>query len=119
MAIEIPGINVKMGMELCDGDLSMYVHSLRLYISNMPSALENMRNVSEKTLHDYSISAHGVKSISEYVGAEEIIKTAKQLEGMAKDGDLAGVLAQNDSFITRAEKLVDNIKIWLKKNNKY
>jgi HPt (histidine-containing phosphotransfer) domain-containing protein len=117
MTIEIPGLNVKMGLELCDDDMDMYVHSLRLYISNMPSALANMRNVSEKTLHDYSISAHGVKSISEYVGAEEVIKTAKQLEAMSKDGNLAAVLAENDAFIKYAENLVNNIRTWLEKNN--
>jgi len=117
MTIEIPGLNAASGLELCDGDKDIYIHSLRLYAANMPAALEKMRAVSKESLQDYSIKAHGVKSISEYVGAEETHKTAKQLELMAKNGDLAGILAQNDAFINYAESLVDSIRSWLEKND--
>ena len=113
MKIKIPGINAEKGLELCDGDLGTFVQSLRLYITNLPKALKNMQNVSESTLHDYFINAHTAKSISGYVGAEEVIQTAKQLEAMAKSGDLSGVLAQNEAFLKTAENLVDNIREWL------
>jgi HPt (histidine-containing phosphotransfer) domain-containing protein len=76
-----------------------------------------MRHVSQEKLHDYAISAHAAKGISEYVGAEEVKKTAKQLEAMAKDGDLAGILAQNEAFIKYAGNIVNDIKNWLEKNN--
>jgi HPt (histidine-containing phosphotransfer) domain-containing protein len=115
MTIEIPGLNTQKGLELCDGDLNMYLRFLRLYVSNMPKALEKMRNVSEETLQDYAVSAHGAKGISDYVGAEEARKTALKLEMMAKDRNLAGVLAENTAFIKNAENLVDHIRSWLEK----
>jgi HPt (histidine-containing phosphotransfer) domain-containing protein len=115
--IEIPGLNTETALQLCDGDVNIYLHSLRLYVSNMPANLEKMRHVSKETLHEYAISVHGVKGISEYIGAEELKKTAKQLEAMAKDGDLAGVQAQNETLIKYAGSLVDNIRNWLEKNN--
>ena len=116
MYIKILGINAESGLELCDGSEEIYLRSLRLYVSNMPSYLDKIKSVSKETLHDYSINVHGVKSISEYVGAEEINKAAKQLELMSKSGDLAGVLAVNETFIQSAWNLVEKVRDWLGKN---
>jgi len=116
MAIEIAGLDVNSGLELCDGNKDIYVNSLRLYVSNIPKSLEKMKGVSEATLKDYAISVHGVKSISDYIGAQEVKKTAKELEAMAKAGNLAGVLAKNETFIKYAQNLVNNIRIWLEKS---
>jgi len=116
MEIKISGVNADSGLELCDGSEEMYLRSLRLYVSNMPAYLEKIKNVSKETLHDYTISVHGVKSISEYIGAEEIKKTARQLELMAKNGDLAGILTANEAFIKKAQDLVDKIRAWLENN---
>jgi len=118
MEIKIPGINAESGLELCDGNEEMYLHSLRLYVANTPANLEKMKAVTAEKLHEYAISAHGVKSVSQYIGAEEAVKTAKELEALAKNGDFAGVSAQNEAFIKYAQNLVDNIKIWLERNGK-
>ena len=117
MAIEIPGLNTNSGLELCDGNMDIYLRSLNLYISNIPATLEKMRNVTEETLRDYAVNVHGIKGSSEYIGAEEARKTAKELEMMAKGGDLAGVQARNDAFIKYVENIISGIKSWLEKNN--
>ena len=117
MTIDIPGVDVNKGLELCDGDMGIYLQAMRIYVSKIPAALDKMRNVSEGTLKDYTISVHGVKGTSEYIGAEEARKTAKQLEAMAKEGNLTGILAQNDAFIKYTEGLVSNIRSWLEKND--
>ncbi|MCL2480344.1 MAG: Hpt domain-containing protein [Spirochaetaceae bacterium] len=117
MVIEIPGVDADSGLKFCEGDVNIYMRFLRLYVSSMSTALEKIRSVSEETLRDYAASIHGIKGISETIGAEEARKTAKQLEIMAKSNDLAGVLAQNKTFITYAENLVANIRSWLEKNN--
>jgi HPt (histidine-containing phosphotransfer) domain-containing protein len=116
MAIEIAGLDTNKGLELCDDEMNTYISTLRLYVSNIPAALDRMRNVSEETLRNYTISVHGVKSTSEVVGAEEARRTAKELEEMGKAGDLAGILARNDSFIKYVEGIVANIQSWLEKN---
>ena len=115
MAIDIPGLDTNKALELCDGDMETYISTLRLYIDNIPQALERMRNVTEETLHNYTISVHGVKSTSEVIGAEEARKTARELEAMGKAGDLAGILARNDAFIKYVEGLVAGIRSWLEK----
>ena len=117
MAIEIPGIDAASGLDLCDGDMNIYLNALRLYVSSIPVSLEKMRGVSPETLADYAITVHSVKSMSQYIGAEEVRKTAKQLEVLAKNGNLAGILAQNDAFIQYAQGIVAGVQGWLAKNH--
>ena len=115
MEIEISGVDAKRGLDLFEGDVETYVDILRSYVTNIPDSLDKIRNVSEETLRDYAIRVHGVKGASETIGADEAKKTAKQLEEMAKGGNIAGVLARNNAFIKYAENLIDAIKIWLGK----
>ena len=115
MTIEIQGIDAKSGLDLC-GDEEIYLKSLHLYVSSIPATLEKIRSVSAETLQSYAISVHGLKGMSEYIGAEETRKTAKELETMSKNGDLAGVLAMNDAFIKQTQNLVNNIQSWLNNN---
>jgi len=116
MAIEIPGVDTASGLDLCDGNMDIYLNALRLYVSSIPADLERMRGASEETLTDYTITVHSVKSMSEYIGAEEARKTAKQLEALARSGDCAGVLAQNETFIKYAQSIVAGVRSWLKNN---
>jgi len=118
MDIVIPGINTAGGLELCDGDEKIYISSMRLFTANIPASIEKLKNVSEETLSKYAVSVHGVKGVSQYIGADEAVKTAKRLEAMAKEGNLAGVLAENDAFIQYIQNLADNVKNWLEKNAK-
>ena len=116
MAIEIPGLDTASGLDLCDGDMNIYLNALRLYVSSIPASLEKMRGVSPETLADYTITVHSVKSMSQYIGAEEARKTAKELESLAKDGNLAGVLAKNDTFIQYTQGIAAGVQGWLAKN---
>ena len=117
MAIEIPGLDVESGLGLCDGNEKIYINSLRLFVSSTPESLAKMKGVSQETLEKYSVVAHSVKSMSEYAGAEEVRKTAKELEALAKAGDLAGVLAKNDAFIEFARGIVESVRSWLEEND--
>ena len=117
MAIEIPGLDTNSGLELCDGNEKIYINSLRLFVSSTPESLEKMRGVSGETLEKYSVVAHSVKSMSEYAGAEEVRKAAKELEALAKAGDLAGVLAKNEAFIKYAGGIVEGVRSWLAENH--
>lgn len=115
MDIEIPELNVASGLKLCDGDTKLYLRALRLYASKVPDSLEKMRKVSEMALKDYTAVVHDLKSNSVYVGAEDVRKTAGNLEAMSKAGNLAGILAENGSFIQYTENLLGIIQNWLRK----
>jgi HPt (histidine-containing phosphotransfer) domain-containing protein len=115
MNIQIPGIDIKKGLDLYDDDEDIYLAVLRSYLDNTPEVLNIMRNVSAETLSEYTVAAHGVKGTSTNIGAEEIRKEALELELMGKAGDLNGILARNEAFLKKADELISNIQSWLKK----
>jgi len=116
MTIDLPGINVKSGLDLCDGNEKIYINSLRIFANSIPDDLENMKGVTRETLEEYSVTAHSVKSMSVYIGAEEARQTAKQLEALADSGDYDGVIARNEKFIKYTQGLVDTVRNWLVEN---
>jgi len=125
MVFEIPGVDVKKGLDFCDGDLDIYIRVLRSYVIDTEEALKKIQNVSEINLREYAVSVHGIKGTSEAIGAEETRETAKQLEYMAKQGviyielgkscDMASILEKNKPFVKHVENLVNGIKNWLEK----
>jgi len=115
MEIKISGVDVDTGLDLCDGEEDIYLRVLRAFVNAIPEAIEKMRNVSAETLQNYAVNAHGIKSTSESIGAEGTRKAAKQLEAMARAGDLSGVLSQNEAFFKQTTDLVDNIRNFLEK----
>jgi HPt (histidine-containing phosphotransfer) domain-containing protein len=59
---------------------------------------------------------HTVKGACASIGAKELNLRAKELEAMAKGGDLAGVQERNDEFVKDARVLVGHINEWLANN---
>lgn len=111
--INIPGIDVKTGMALYNGDEEIYCAVLRSFVPNARKVIDRLRDVSRAALPDYMVQAHGLKSISAGIGAEAIRAAAAELEGAAKAGDLSAVLAGNKTLLLEAEKLVSGIEAWL------
>ena len=116
MAIQIPGVDIEKGLALYDEDEDLYVIVLSSYAKNTPAVLDRLRSVSAETLAEYAANVHGVKGTSTAIGAEELRKNALKLEMMAKAGDLAGVLAENDAFLNQADTLVRDVQAWLESN---
>jgi len=111
--IEIPGVNVEKGLYLCGGNRTNYRSVLRSYVADLSVILEKIRNVTEETLPTYAISVHGIKGASAGIGAEKVREAAQNLEEMAQNGDLSGIVANNDAFLKETECLVTAIKNWL------
>jgi signal transduction histidine kinase/CheY-like chemotaxis protein len=113
MTVDIPGIDSEKIMDLYAGDLDIFLPVLRSYFSVIPGTLEKMSNVSAETLQDYIVSVHGLKSTSDSIGAEEARKMAYELEMLAKNGDLPGIMAKNGALIKYVRELLTNIQNWL------
>ena len=114
--IDIFGVDSKLGLEYCDGNTNLYHKILHSYVLDINEAIDNIKNVSLETLAAYSVYVHGIKSISQAIGAEEASETAKHLEKLAKSGNLNAVLEKNNIFVKYIEKIVNSINIWLEKN---
>jgi HPt (histidine-containing phosphotransfer) domain-containing protein len=115
LEIAIPRVNTEKGLSNCGGDLQMYQALLRTYVAETPAVLLKMRDVTEESLQHYAIAAHGIKGTSANIGAEAIHEAAADLERLARNGDLLGVLAKHDALLQETEVLVPAIESWLDK----
>jgi len=118
MKIDIPGVNEEKVMDIYGGDLDIFLPVLRSYLSVIPESLEKMSHVSKETLPQYTVSVHGVKSVSDSIGAEQARKMAYELEMAAKDGNISLVLEKNGALIQYVKELLAGIQKWLNKIDK-
>jgi signal transduction histidine kinase/FixJ family two-component response regulator/HPt (histidine-containing phosphotransfer) domain-containing protein len=114
--INIPGIDVKTGLELYSGDTELFVFALDSFVSNTGDEIASMHNISLENLAEYAVSVHGLKSTCAAIGAEELRERARKLEMAAKGGDLQTVLAENESLLSDVEILIQHIKGYLSHN---
>ena len=119
MDIQIPGVDEKEVMDQYEDDIELYAKVARSFIAVTPDVLNKLRlieNQPESTdaLAKYAACIHGLKGASATVGAEETRKGALHLEKLAKSGDLQGVLAGNSTFLAQTEKLLDDMRGWIK-----
>ncbi|MCL2663701.1 MAG: response regulator [Oscillospiraceae bacterium] len=113
--VDIPGVNATLGLSLYEDDMDMYMDILKSFVYNIPTEIERLRNVSKESLTGYAINIHTMKSASASIGAKSLSKKAKNLERMAKEGDLEGIMTDNEAFIKDAVTLVDDVRTWLDK----
>ena len=115
MEVDIPGVENERVKKIYGKKFNIYLNVLRSYLDVVPKSLEEMSNVSKETLTSYVTNAHGVKSVSDFIGAEEARKMALELEMLGKAGDLSGIQAKNEAFIQYAKELIVNVQKYLAK----
>ena len=115
--VNIPGIDGEFGLSLYGWEADMYLSALRSFAANVPAVLDKIRDVSEETLPAYEVEVHGIKGTSSSIGAESVREKAATLEKLSKAGDISGVLEKNGEMLAETEKLIADIREWLKKND--
>jgi HPt (histidine-containing phosphotransfer) domain-containing protein len=113
MAVNIPEIDENIFHDLFDNDEELFIAVLRTFVEKTPDILSKLENVSEETLPDYAAVIHGIKGTCANICAEKARKMALKLEKMAKNGDLSGVLADNEIFLKDMEDLRINVQKYL------
>jgi HPt (histidine-containing phosphotransfer) domain-containing protein len=114
MVINIPGVDDGVFKDLFDGDEELYISILNIFVNKTPGVLKKLAAVSSETLTEYANNIHGLKGTCANICAEEARKAAMRLETMSRNGDLAGVLAENGPFLKYMEELLGNLQDWLK-----
>ena len=113
MELNIFGVDTERGLSYYGDEMDIYVPLLHSYVLNTPISLDKIRSVTPENLKEYVVTIHGLKGTSASIGAETAREAAHDLEAMARAGDLAGILANNETFIKNTEKIVAGIKEWL------
>ncbi|MCL2704864.1 MAG: ATP-binding protein [Spirochaetaceae bacterium] len=104
-------LDMEKGLERFNGNEEVYFKILRSFTLNTRSMLEQIKEVRQETLSDYSITVHGIKGSSRGIFAEKIGAKAEALEKAAKAGDFNFVIDNNPDFIETVEQfiaLIDN-----------
>ena len=111
-SLGVDGLLINRGIERF-GSEEAYYSVLNSYIMNTPNLLNQIENVTEDTLANYSITIHGIKGSSQSVCANTIGRWAERLERAAKDGDFTYIENNNREFIKSAQELIDKTSVWL------
>ena len=106
----IPGLDIKKGMERFGGDGKSYMQILRTFVKSTRPILEQAGNVSRDNLADYAIVVHGLKGSSRGISAEMIGTAAEALEKAAKEGNYDFVIANNGAFVKDANDLINALE---------
>jgi len=86
---KINGINTEIGLSRVSGLEDMYCETVELFHKKLSAECAKMEEfLSNKDLHNFAISVHGMKSSLSTIGAMELSETAAQLEAASKNNEL-------------------------------
>ncbi|MDR3348497.1 MAG: response regulator [Acidaminococcales bacterium] len=114
---KISGIDIAQGMRLYGGEKT-YLSILRSYVAHTPEIVNKMRKLSASSLPEYAIAVHGLKGSSYGICANEVAAGAEFLEQAAREGEFAKLNENNDAFIKKTEKLLDDLENFLREYEK-
>jgi len=110
MEIFIKGVNVDKGLASARGRLKSYVKFLEVFCREGTEKHDNIEaSVADKDILLYTTYAHGLKSASHIIGADEFSNTAEMLEIAGNNGDWDYIHAHNEKFLTELKTLVENV----------
>ncbi len=104
-----PALNTKLGMSYCMNDEEFYTEMIQTYLDadKRPQLTAAFEAADWK---DYGTYAHGLKSTSLNIGAEELSAHAKALELAAKNGDSDYITAHHPEVLAEYSALLDALK---------
>jgi len=108
--LEIPGIDIKKGIDRYAGDVHAYYKILRSYAANVRDILNEMPEINKETLADYTIRVHSIKGASYDLFAESLAQKAKLLEDAARAENFDYISQNNDLLKSEAMELIKKIE---------
>jgi signal transduction histidine kinase/CheY-like chemotaxis protein len=118
---EIPGIDLEKGLKHFGEDRSIYWNVVKSFAKNTPPLMDKIRAIPAEfpaaELNDYAIIAHGIKSSSRSIGAEDLGLRAETLEHAAKAGDLDFVRKNHAVFIQAVDRLLEGINAEIRRTD--
>jgi signal transduction histidine kinase/CheY-like chemotaxis protein len=107
------GLDFARGVRLF-GDLAPYLDVLRSFIVHTPEMLDGIREAVPENLREYAAVLHSLKGAAYGICADALGKKAGDLEYAAKAENRTFVLSRHSSFITLADKLIQDLGNLLK-----
>ncbi len=87
---DIPGVDVRLGLDRIDGMQEVYERSLRILTRRLPGVRDKLSSMlDDADLPGFAIEVHGLKGSLNNIGATALAAEAEALEVKSKKGDLA------------------------------
>ena len=114
--IEIEGVDVKKGVAISGGMISLYLDILTAFYNDGQERIGIIRNCLESgNLTLYRTHVHGIKSALFNIGAITLSETAKALELAVGCDDMNYVHSHNAVFLSDLESLLGRVNSFLTK----
>lgn len=111
---EIKGLQVREGLFILGGKMSLYVTILNEFIRESSGYLCQMQEYCEiGDWNNYSTVVHGIKSNLKTVGAMELAQRALDLENASREEDVEYCLRENNMFAKQLKQLSEELKRYL------
>jgi HPt (histidine-containing phosphotransfer) domain-containing protein len=113
--IEIPGVDVRKGIQMTGGTAENYIETLAIYYDDGQSKLGEIKSCLDSyDLSLFVIHVHAIKSASASIGADGISAAAEALEMAGLRMDAKFIHTNVDRFLADLETLLKNIDEALK-----
>lgn len=110
----IEGIDSAKAIEML-GDRELYLDTLAEYYELIPEKYDKLLQFEvEENLHSYTIEVHGLKGISNMIGAFELGELADKLEKFGRLGDMASIHKYNGDLLKKFKNLQKNLSPYTK-----
>ncbi|MBP5160219.1 MAG: response regulator, partial [Lachnospiraceae bacterium] len=102
-------IDIPTAMKYCGDDMEILKAVAGAFLED--DRREELLGLLEKgDMQAYSIVIHGIKSASKSIGASTVSERARELEMLAKEGDVDTVRAKHGDFVKLYEQLFEEIR---------
>jgi len=118
-AFEIPGIDVRTGVQMTGGNERNYLRALSAFYKDGVDKLAQFAESFERgDTKVYAACAHAVKGAGASVGAVKLSSFAKALELAAKNENLDYVRSNHETFVEEFKTLLGHIRYVVAPENK-
>jgi signal transduction histidine kinase/CheY-like chemotaxis protein len=108
----INGLDVKQGLVMTGGEVSLYIEVLELFCKDSEIRLEKLRvsTDDEEGLKNFILNVHSLKSSAASIGASAVSAEAAALEKAGTSGDFSFINKNLNSFLGQLSSLIKNIR---------
>lgn len=114
----IEGFDSEQAMSFFDNNKDFYNELLVLYYNDILKRKKELnKSMVTKDVKSFVLHIHSIKSSSETVGMNYLYKKSKKLEMLVQSENFESIAKDFDLFMLDIDKMIDNLKIYLKKYN--
>ncbi|MBO4845124.1 MAG: response regulator [Lachnospiraceae bacterium] len=104
-------IDVDQGLHYCQGDTDLYDSLLKQFVAESVTKKAGLEeHYKDKSMYDYEILVHALKSTSKMIGAMELSEEAKSIESKVKEGATDISEDSHNAMMKHYSDLIDSIR---------